>query len=152
MIIFNNNKENRWNSVTEFFMVLAFIAFVFGSIMSAFTIASTPINIVNVAISLFMVYVTLRLLDNNRIAMYVFFAYLLIQVIMSYTMPQTTSQYWIVTFAIYAISFCLQKDGKTTWSIIHNSPQNMTMEPKDKKVFYVICIISALSAAIGYIV
>ena len=152
MKIFNSNKESHWNPIAEFLMLLAFIGFVFGSIMSAFTIARAPISIVNVAISLFMVYVTLRLLDNNRIAMYVFFAYLLIQVIMSYTIPQTATQYWIVTFVLYAISFCLPKDGKTTWVIIHNSPQNVTMDAKDKKLFYVICMISALSAAIGYIV
>lgn len=152
MKIFNNNKESSWNSITEILIVLAFIGFALGAIMSSFVITSSLMSIFNVAISLFMVYITLRLLDNNRIAMYVFFAYLLLQVIFSFVMPETTTKYWIVTFVLYVFSFCLTKNGEATWSIIYNSPQDRGMDSKDKKLFYFICIVSAVMAIVGLVV
>ena len=159
MGIFNKKERNLENNdypikgFVDFCLVVCFIIYTLLAISSGFSLMKTPSNFILLVYSLFMVVVTLRVMDNNVKALYCLLGAVYVNGILNFFLAPTHKDIIIaiIQMAFWTLIFLLPKNGEMSWSIIHDTPQEQTIIPQTTKIIYVVSGLVALSIVAGFI-
>lgn len=149
-------KENdpyAINPVTDFFLVFALIINVLRTLSLAITLKENIlINSIELVIGLCFIVVLIKIMDNNKYALYALPVICLVRIIFQFIIIKNMAVVYIFIGVIvfWAILFCLPKNRKASWKIIRDTPIEQTNHNSSTKLIYGLFIAVALFALAGF--